>query len=49
MFLNDDQIAYPQAVELYVKAMSHSNADVLTSFVDLYEGNDVHSEQKEFD
>ena len=39
MFLNDDHFANSSAIEKYTKAMMHSNADILTSFFDVYNGN----------
>ena len=41
LFMDDDNIAKPWEISMFVTAMEKSNADVLTSFVDFFWGKCV--------
>lgn len=47
MFLDDDNCLKPAAIETFVRIAEQTTADVLTSFVDIFEGDDAPDEGAE--
>ena len=43
LFMNDNHAARPDAIRSYLTAAQASGADVLTSFVDIYDGGNANS------